>query len=140
MAFLQIPLWILVLDKLPKWLNQRRVEYELKQDEFYYGVDFEAKANLLDNIVQEEIDRYYVLELGYKKPEEVYLNEDQQKELIRQLTQRIFTLRMTNAVMANISFYYNFNSEKDLLSIIMGRVSFGVLNLTLQTNTTTIKI
>lgn len=125
---------------MPKWLNQRRVEYELKQDEFYYGVDFEAKANLLDNIVQEEIDRYYVLELGYKKPEEVYLNEDQQKELIRQLTQRIFTLRMTNAVMANISFYYNFNSEKDLLSIIMGRVSFGVLNLTLQTNTTTIKI
>lgn len=121
-------------------MKLRNSEYELKQDEFYYGIDFEAKKGVLDNIVQEEIDRYYILEVGYKKPEEVYLNEEQQTALIKQLTRRIYTLRMTPAVMANLSFYYNFNNEKDLLAIIMDRVSFGVLNLTLRTNTTSINL
>ena len=125
---------------MPKWLEIKRDKYELEQDEFYYGIDFDAKAGVLDNIVQEEIDRYYILEIGYRKPEEVYLNEEQQTKLIKDLTKRIYTLRMTPAVMANLSFYYNFNNEKDLLAIIMDRVSFGVLNLTLKTNTTNLNL
>lgn len=125
---------------MPDIIELKSNEFELKQDEFYYGIDFDAKRELLDDIIQEEIDRYYILELGYKKPEDVYLNEEQQTELIKAITRRVYTLRMTPAVLSNISFYYKFNTEKDLLAIIMDRVSFGVLGLTLKTNTTSLPL
>lgn len=123
---------------MPEWLNIKEAEYELKQDEFYYGIDFDAKRDLLDTIIQEELNNYYILELGYTSPENRYLNEKDQMDLIGKITAKVYVNRMTPAVLANLSFYYKFNTEQDLQSIIARRVSFAVLNLTLSTNVTTI--
>ena len=120
---------------MPEWLELKNAEYELKQDEFYYDIDFEAKKDLLDTIIAEELNDYYILELGHVSPENRYLNEKDQMDLIGKITAKVFVNRMTPAVLANLSFYYKFNTEEDLQRIIARRVSFAVLGLTLDTNT-----
>ena len=106
---------------MPEWLELKNAEYELKQDEFYYEIDFEAKKDLL--------------ELEHVSPKNRYLNEKDQMDLIGKITAKVFVNRMTPAVLANLSFYYKFNTEEDLQRIIARRVSFAVLGLTLDTNT-----
>jgi hypothetical protein len=118
----------------------KQEQHELEEDKFYYDIDFNEKANLLDQIIDEEIKRYQILELGYKNPEDIYLNEDTQKELIKKITYRVFTTRMTPAIMSTISHYYVFSNDAELQKIIIDKVSFAVLNLTLSTNTTTIPL
>ena len=137
---MQIPLWILVLDRLPKWLEIKNAQYELDQDEFYYGIDFEAKSDLLDTIINEEVNRYYILKLGYKKPEEIWLKDEDQRKLIKDIAARVYAKRMTPAVIANISFYYRFNDDKELLELIMDKTSFAVINLAMKTNNTNIQL
>ena len=46
------------------------------------------KKDLLDEIINEELQRYQILELGYKNPEDIYLNEDDQKALIKKISAR----------------------------------------------------
>jgi uncharacterized protein YjaZ len=118
----------------------KQEQHELEEDKFYYDIDFKEKEDLLDNIVNEEIQNYYILELGYKNPEDIYLNEETQKELIKTITYRIYTKRMTAAVMSTLSHYYIFGNDTELQKIILDKVSLGILNLTLSTNTTNIKL
>ena len=47
---------------------------------------------------------------------------------------------MTPAVIANISFYYRFNDDKELLELIMDKTSFAVINLAMKTNNTNIQL
>lgn len=125
---------------MPELLEIKESQYELEQDEFYYGIDFGAKKNLLDEIIDEELNNYYVLKLGYKKPEDVWLKDDEQRELIKYISTKVFSKRMTPAVISNISFYYRFDDDKELLAIIMEKTSFAVINLAIKTNNTSISI
>ena len=121
-------------------MELKQAQYELEQDEFYYGIDFDAKQDLLDSIIDEEINRYYVLKLGYKKPEDIWLKDDEQRELIKYIGTRVFSQRMTPAVISNVSFYYRFNDDKELLAVIMEKVSIAVINLAIKTNSTNIPL
>ena len=121
---------------MPKYLDLKESEYELKQDEFYYGIDFDAKSALLDDIIKEELDFYYINNIAFNKPEEVYLNSEMQMKLIGEITAKVYVNRMTPAVLSNLSFYYNFPNEEALQKIIANKVSLAVLNLTLTTNNT----
>ena len=125
---------------LPRWLSIKEEENELNQDNFYYSIDMSEKRNLLDEIIDEELQRYQILELGYKEPENVWLNDEDQKKLIKNISARVYEKRMTPAVMSTLSYYYVFNNETDLMRIIIDHVSFAVLNLTLKTNTTNITL
>lgn len=125
---------------LPRWLSIKEEENELNQDNFYYSIDMNEKRNLLDEIIDEELQRYQILELGYKEPENVWLNDEDQKKLIKNISARVYEKRMTPAVMSTLSYYYVFNNETDLMRIIIDHVSFAVLNLTLKTNTTNITL
>ena len=73
---------------MPNWLNIKRGKLELDQDNFYYSIDMNEKKDLLDEIINEELQRYQILELGYKNPEDIYLNEDDQKALIKKISAR----------------------------------------------------
>ena len=125
---------------LPRWLSIKEEENELNQDNFYYSIDMSEKRNLLDEIINEELQRYQILELGYKEPENVWLNDEDQKKLIKNISARVYEKRMTPTVMSTLSYYYVFNNETDLMRIIIDHVSFAVLNLTLKTNTTNITL
>ena len=125
---------------LPRWLSIKEEENELNQDNFYYRIDMSEKRNLLDEIIDEELQRYQILELGYKEPENIWLNDEDQKKLIKNISARVYEKRMTPAVMSTLSYYYVFNNETDLMRIIIDHVSFAVLNLTLKTNTTNIPL
>ena len=125
---------------LPRWLSIKEEENELNQDNFYYSIDMSEKRNLLDEIIDEELQRYQILELGYKEPENVWLNDEDQKKLIKNISARVYEKRMTPAVMSTLSYYYVFNNETDLMRIIIDHASFAVLNLTLKTNTTNITL
>ena len=125
---------------LPRWLSIKEEENELNQDNFYYSIDMSEKRNLLDEIIDEELQRYQILELGYKEPENIWLNDEDQKKLIKNISARVYEKRMTPAVMSTLSYYYVFNNETDLMRIIIDHVSFAVLNLTLKTNTTNITL
>jgi uncharacterized protein YjaZ len=131
---------MLVLKVFPDYLVVKQEQHELEEDKFYYDIDFKEKADVLDNIVNEEIQNYYILELGFKSPEEIYLNEETQKDLIKKITYRIFTRRMTAAVMSTLSHYYVFGNDVELQKIIVDKVALGILNLTLTTNTTNIQL
>ena len=125
---------------LPRWLSIKEEENELNQDNFYYSIDMSEKRNLLDEIIDEELQRYQILELGYKEPEKVWLNDEEQKKLIKKISARVYEKRMTPAVMSTLAYYYVFNNETELMRIIIDHTAFAVLNLTLTTNTTTIPL
>ena len=125
---------------MPRWLSIKEEENELNQDNFYYSIDMSEKRNLLDEIIDEELQRYQILELGYKEPENVWLNDEDQKKLIKNISARVYEKRMTTAVMSTLSYYYVFNNETDLMRIIIDHASFAVLNLTLKTKTTNITL
>ena len=98
------------------------------------------KKDLLDEIINEELQRYQILELGYKNPEDIYLNEDDQKALIKKISARVYSKRMTPAILSTLSYYYVFENETQLMQIILDHTAFAVLNLTLKTNTTSIPL
>lgn len=142
MVLFQIPLWILILDRLPKYLELRKNEYELKKDDFFYSIDLNAKKSILDDIIAEELQLYKVYNLGWREASSVYLNDEAQLKLIRELTYTICTKRLTPVVLSVLQYYYVFdvNDEKSIQKIVIDRVSLAVLDLTLQTNLTTIPL
>ena len=91
---------------MPNWLDIKRGKLELDQDNFYYSIDMNEKKDLLDEIINEELQRYQILELGYKNPEDIYLNEDDQKALIKKISARVYSKRMTPAILSTLSYYY----------------------------------
>ena len=120
-----IPFWILILKLLPNWLNIKRGKLELDQDNFYYSIDMNAKKDLLDEIINEELQRYQILELGYKNPEDIYLNEDDQKALIKKISARVYSKRMTPAILSTLSYYYVFENETQLMQIILDHTALA---------------
>ena len=88
---------------MPNWLDIKRGKLELDQDNFYYSIDMNEKKDLLDEIINEELQRYQILELGYKNPEDIYLNEDDQKALIKKISARVYSKRMTPAILSRIA-------------------------------------
>ena len=109
-------------------------ELELKQDEFYYDIDFDAKRNLLDSIVNEEIDRWKLFNIGFNKPEDNYISEDDQTALVKELSAKILKTRMTPAVMSSLSYYYRINTTDELSSIVCDTVNLAVIQLVMETN------
>lgn len=138
-----IPLWVLILDKLPKYLDLRKKEYELKKDDFFYSIDLDAKKTLLDDIIAEELQLYKIYNLGWMDNTDMYLNSKDQMKLIHELTYTVYTKRLTPAVISVLQYYYVINGETEdkrkesLQKIVLDRVSLAVLNLTIQTNSVT---
>ena len=125
---------------MPRWLDIKEEQVEIDQDNFYYGINLEEKKDVLDTIINEELQRYQILELGYKEPEKVWLNDEEQKKIIKKISARVYEKRLTPAVMSTLAYYYVFHNETELMKIIIDHTAFAVLNLTLTTNTTTIPL
>ena len=95
---------------MPRWLDIKEEQVEIDQDNFYYGINLEEKKDVLDTIINEELQRYQILELGYKEPEKVWLNDEEQKKIIRIVCGRVYDKRRTPAVMSTLAYYYVFHN------------------------------
>ena len=109
-------------------------------DNFFYDIDFDAKRDLLDHIIDEEIQLYVIHNIAWQKREDIYLNEDEQMKIIREITAIVYAKRLTPAVLSVLKYYYVLNSEEDIQKVILNRVSLAVLNLSMGTNKRVIDI
>ena len=135
-----IPLWILVLDKLPKCLKLKKEELELNRDNFFYDIDFDAKRDLLDHIIDEEVQIYVIRNIAWQKVEDIYLNDEDQLKIIREITAIVYAKRLTPAVLSVLKYYYVFNTPEEIQKIVLDRVSIAVLNLSMGTNKKVVNI
>ena len=135
-----IPLWILVLDKLPKYLKLKKEELELNRDNFFYDIDFDAKRDLLDHIIDEEVQIYVIRNIAWQKVEDIYLNDEDQIKIIREITAIVYAKRLTPAVLSVLKYYYVFNTPEEIQKIVLDRVSIAVLNLSMNTNKKVVNI
>ena len=135
-----IPLWILVLDKLPKYLKLKKEELELNRDNFFYDIDFDAKRDLLDHIIDEEVQIYVIRNIAWQKVEDIYLNDEDQIKIIREITAIVYAKRLTPAVLSVLKYYYVFNTPEEIQKIVLDRVSIGALNLSMGTNKKVVNI
>ena len=135
-----IPLWILVLDKLPKYLKLKKEELELNRDNFFYDIDFDAKRDLLDHIIDEEVQIYVIRNIAWQKVEDIYLNDEDQIKIIREITAIVYAKRLTPAVLSVLKYYYVFNTPEEIQKIVLDRVSIAVLNLSMGTNKKVVNI
>ena len=140
MVLFLIPLWILVLDKLPKYLKLKKEELELNRDNFFYDIDFDAKRDLLDHIIDEEVQSYVIRNIAWQKVEDIYLNDEDQIKIIREITAIAYAKRLTPAVLSVLKYYYVFNTPEDIQKIVLDRVSIAVLNLSMNTNKKVVNI
>ena len=135
-----IPLWILVLDKLPKYLKLKKEELELNRDNFFYYIDFDAKRDLLDHIIDEEVQIYVIRNIAWQKVEDIYLNDEDQLKIIREITAIVYAKRLTPAVLSVLKYYYVFNTPEEIQKIVLDRVSIAVLNLSMGANKKVVNI
>ena len=135
-----IPLWILVLGKLPKYLKLKKEELELNRDNFFYDIDFDAKRDLLDHIIDEEVQIYVIRNIAWQKVEDIYLNDEDQIKIIREITAIVYAKRLTPAVLSVLKYYYVFNTPEEIQKIVLDRVSIAVLNLSMGTNKKVVNI
>ena len=135
-----IPLWILVLDKLPKYLKLKKEELELNRDNFFYDIDFDAKRDLLDHIIDEEVQIYVIRNIAWQKVEDIYLNDEDQLKIIREITAIVYAKRLTPAVLSVLKYYYVFNTPEEIQKVVLDRVSIAVLNLSMGTNKKVVNI
>lgn len=119
---------------LPKYIKVKKEENEIRQDEFYYSIDFDQKRNLLDSIIEEELDRWKIYNQAFNKPEDNYISEEDQINLVKELTNRIVLKRMTPPVLATISYYYRIESLDSLSDIISDKVNLAIMALVIETN------
>ena len=80
------------------WKKEKAKEDVLEE------IDFEAKKDLLDTIIAEELNDYYILELGHVSPENRYLNEKDQMDLIGKITAKVFVNRKNEYQFRNNNF------------------------------------
>ena len=135
-----IPLWILVLDKLPKYLKLKKEELELNRDNFFYDIDFDAKRDILDHIIDEEVQIYVIRNIAWQKVEDIYLNDEDQIKIIREITAIVYAKRLTPAVLSVLKYYYVFNTPEEIQKVVLDRVSIAVLNLSMGTNKKVVNI
>lgn len=140
MVLFLIPLWILVLDKLPKYLKLKKEELDLSRDNFYYDIDFDAKRDLLDHIIDEEVQIYVIRNIAWQKIEDIYLNDEEQLKIIKEITAIVYSKRLTPAVLSVLQYYYVFNTPAEIQKIVLDRVSIAVLNLSMSTNKKVVNI
>lgn len=112
----------------------KKEELELAKSEFYYNVVYDEKVALLDVIVQEEAEKYYVFKLGFLKEEDKYLKDSDQKRMISELINTIVKTRLTDMVISNIKLYYKIETTEDLVNVVSSKVSVYVLNLAIEMN------
>ena len=112
----------------------KKEELELAKSEFYYNVVYDEKVALLDVIVQEEAEKYYVFKLGFLKEEDKYLKDSDQKKMISELINTIVKTRLTDMIISNIKLYYKIETTEDLVNVVSSKVSIYVLNLAIEMN------
>lgn len=105
---------------------------KLEEIRLYESIDFDSKYELLGKIITEEIDDYKVRNFAYRE-NELYINEDMQKEMINIVTTKVIK-RITPAIETNIKLIYIIKSQEDLINIIGTIVSMQVLSYCIEVN------
>ena len=111
------------------------VQYQkikLEEIRLYESIDFDSKYELLGKIITEEVDDYKIKNFVYRE-NDLYINEDMQKEMINIVTTKVLK-RITPAIKTNIKLIYNINNNEDLINVIGTIVSMQVLSYCIETN------
>ena len=111
------------------------VQYQkikLEEIRLYESIDFDSKYELLGKIITEEVDDYKIKNFAYRE-DDLYINEEMQKEMINIVTTKIIK-RITPAIKTNLKLVYNINSDEDLINIVGTLVSMEVLSYCIETN------
>lgn len=112
------------------YINREKIK--LEKLKLYNSIDFEAKYELLNKMIIEELDDYKILNFTYRE-NEVYITEDMQKDMINKVTTKVIE-RTTDAIKSNLKLVYNISSDEDLINIIGRLVSLQVLAYSIDIN------
>ena len=105
---------------------------KLEEIRLYESIDFDSKYELLGKIITEEIDDYKIKNFVYRE-DDLYINEEMQKEMINIVTTKIIK-RITPAIKTNLKLIYEINSNEDLINMVGTLVSMEVLSYCIETN------
>ena len=105
---------------------------KLEEIRLYESIDFDSKYELLGKIITEEIDDYKIKNFVYRE-DDLYINEEMQKEMINIVTTKIIK-RIPPAIKTNLKLIYEINSNEDLINMVGTLVSMEVLSYCIETN------
>ena len=124
--------WIILILAIACCTYVQIQKNKLEEIRLYESIDFDSKYELLGKIITEEIDDYKVRNFAYRE-NELYINEDMQKEMINIVTTKVIK-RITPAIETNIKLIYIIKSQEDLINIIGTIVSMQVLSYCIEVN------
>ena len=124
--------WIILILTIACCTYVQIQKNKLEEIRLYESIDFDSKYELLGKIITEEVDDYKIKNFVYRE-NDLYINEDMQKEMINIVTTKILK-RITPAIKTNIKLIYNINNNEDLINVIGTIVSMQVLSYCIETN------
>ena len=124
--------WIILILTIACCTYVQIQKNKLEEIRLYESIDFDSKYELLGKIITEEVDDYKIKNFVYRE-NDLYINEDMQKEMINIVTTKVLK-RITPAIKTNIKLIYNINNNEDLINVIGTIVSMQVLSYCIETN------
>lgn len=132
MTIIIILIWIILILAILCCTYVQIQKNKLEEIRLYESIDFDSKYELLGKIITEEVDDYKIKNFVYRE-NDLYINEDMQKEMINIVTTKVLK-RITPAIKTNIKLIYNINNNEDLINTIGTIVSMQVLSYCIETN------
>ena len=124
--------WIILILAIACCTYVQIQKNKLEEIRLYESIDFDSKYELLGKIITEEVDDYKIRNFAYRE-NDLYINEDMQKEMINIVTTKVLK-RITPAIETNIKLIYIIKSQEDLINVIGTIVSMQVLSYCIEVN------
>ena len=124
--------WIILILTIACCTYVQIQKNKLEEIRLYESIDFDSKYELLGKIITEEVDDYKIKNFVYRE-NDLYINEDMQKEMINIVTTKVLK-RITPAIKTNIKLIYNINNNEDLINTVGTIVSMQVLSYCIEIN------
>ena len=123
---------------LNKWIETyyqvHRIENYTKKQEIFKEVNLEKIISDLDNLINEELQTYFILNIDCDQ-NLVYINQELQTEMIYKISKNVMK-HITSIRISQLHYIYNFKTKNELRDFIEFRVSLSVMDKTLEFNQT----
>ena len=122
---------ILIIILLFYFLDILKNKLSFEKEKYYTSIDFKENTRILNELIQEEFEKYIVLNVSYEKDK--FITEENQLKMITDLTTNVFK-RITPAILCNLILLYNVNTDKDIINVLSHKISFIVIDYASKNN------
>lgn len=99
----------------------------------YTTINYQNIEKILDNLIEEEFQKYRLLKIEFQ--EDPYINEEDQKQMIIEITSAVYTrIKESRLIRNNLGLVYNIKNKDGFIKIISSRVSIYSIAYVKETN------